>query len=69
MAMASLCASLKKKYGLEDNIRRFKFHAFIVDHGVRPNSLKEAKWVQRELFSWGRYTIPPDASRLLAHTS
>lgn len=62
MAMTRLCANLTEGRNPEQNVRRFKFHAFIVDHGVRPKSHKEAMWVQRQIMSWG---IPFNS--ILAH--
>ena len=53
MAMARLCANLTNDGYIEENIRRVKFIAFIVDHGARPNSQKEATWVKHQLISWG----------------
>lgn len=58
MAMAKLCADLKNERELPKDFRHQKFHAFIVDHGVRPNSLEEAIWVKRQLISWGIPLIP-----------
>lgn len=53
MAMASLCAYLRHDRKLQENFTYRYFHAFIVDHGVRHNSHKEAIRVGRQLASWG----------------
>jgi hypothetical protein len=53
MAMAKLCSELRRNRGMQKGLIFRRFHAFIVDHGVRPNSHKEALWVGRQLRSWG----------------
>lgn len=58
MAMASLCATLNRARDLEHNVTRIKFQAFIVNHGVRPDSLAEATWVKQQLNSWGMLFHP-----------
>jgi hypothetical protein len=53
MAMAKLCSQVKYARKLNKHLGYKLFHAFIVDHGVRPNSAKEAIRVGQELVSWG----------------
>lgn len=53
MALAKLCAKAKYDRKIDNQIHYKWFHAFIVDHGVRPYSFIEAIRVQQQLLSWG----------------
>lgn len=58
MAMARLCANLNRARDIDEYAKHFRFRAFIVDHGVRPNSFDEATSVKKQLLSWGMLFDP-----------